>query len=134
MNIAAALLLLAAALAHLAPEHAAAHWGGTPSAWEYVGYALESAALWLFVLAVALALRGIMAAEYCAAMVAVSLYGAAESLQRVAGRLCFPMDRPPPKVHGRSLLDIALNFDVSAWSLVAIGAVSVYVWGANARR
>ena len=134
MTYLAAVLLLVAALAHIAPEHVSAHFGGTHAAWETVGYSFESAMLWGVFLVAAVGLRGVIKGEQCAALFAVSLFGVSESLQRMLGRLAFPLDRPAPRLPGKNLLDIATGYDISSLSLVAIGAVSVYIWGANAGR
>lgn len=97
------------ALAHLLPEHLARLLSQSQAAWEYVLFAVEVAALWLFV----------GASTRLIAMQAAAAWGAMEGAQRATCRLAFPMDRPPPKVPGVNLCDLALGVPASWFSLAA---------------
>jgi hypothetical protein len=98
-----------AASAHLVPEHLARLLRHSQAAWEAVLFAVEVAVLWLWV----------GASSRLIALQAAATWGAMESAQRGACRLAFPMDRPPPKVQGQNLCDIATGLPVSWVSVVA---------------
>lgn len=88
-------VLLIAVLAHLAPPFLADAVGGTLTAWEYVCYGCETAALWL--LAAGMRRR--------VAWWAVCGYGFFESVQRPLCRALYPMDRAPKLPAGATLCD-----------------------------
>lgn len=109
------MLLLVAAVAHIAPEALP----GSVRAWEYVGTGVEATALWLAVAAL-LPGRGLPRLGG----LAVCAYGVFESIQRPVCRLAFPMDAPPP--HGGFLCDMA-GVPTSALSMLAVCMVAAVV-------
>lgn len=105
--IVGSLLLLLAAV-HLGIEYAPALWGGTPAAWHYVGYGIESLGLWLLVARLA------PQNEWRWPLWLLSAYGVWESMQRAGCRLLLPMDRAPKIENGQTLCDAA---GVPGWQL-----------------
>lgn len=111
-----AVLLLVAALAHIAPDAMP----GSRAAWEYVFTGAEATALWLTA-AVLLPARRSLA--WWGAL-AVCAYGVFESIQRPICRLAFPMTAPPPG--GGYLCDMA-GVPTSALSMLAVCLVAAVV-------
>jgi hypothetical protein len=126
-------LMLAAAVAHLAPEHLARHVGGSMGAWAIVGYGIEALALWCAVTLWAYDQRGRFGAKASGAMASVAAWGIFESVQRASCRLAFDMGKPPPRVgEGKNLCDVAAGWDISDLSLIFAGWVAAVVWGTRA--
>lgn len=112
-------LLLIAALSSLGYPLMAEWFGGSLTAWAYVGYGLEAMALWL-----ALAMFGKGRARW--ALWAVCAFGVFEALQRSACRLMLPMDRPPNLPPGVNLCDAA-GIPLTVLAPVAIAFVAAFV-------
>jgi len=102
-------LLLLAGVAHLAPMHIAALLAQSQAAWEYVGYAVESAVLWLLLAAFTRTM----------AIQAVAAWGAMEAAQRAGCRLALPMDRAPSLQAGQNLCDAATGLPMTYVSAAA---------------
>lgn len=111
-----AVLLLIAALAHIAPEAIASHYGGSIRAWEYVATGTEAAALWLAVAALS---RHWPVWAVCA-------YGVFESIQRPICRLMLPMDKAPELKPGQFVCDVA-GINTTQLSFAAILMVAAAV-------
>ena len=118
-----AVLLLAAAVAHIAPDAMT----GSRAAWEYVFTGIEATALWLAV-AVMLprAIKPLWWAGLC-----VCAYGVFESIQRPICRLAFPMDAPPP---GTGYLCDMAGVSTSSVSMLAVCLVAAVVSHASTFR
>lgn len=96
-----ALLVCAAVLVLFLPENIADITHTSRAAWEYVAYGVQAAVLWLVVgsWVRTLPLRF------------VALWAFLEAAARPTCRLCFAMDKPPPKLGpGQTLCDVALGF------------------------
>ncbi len=104
-------LLLIVGAAHIAPEAAAHLLGGSIKAWEFVGFGIETSALWWL-----LAWGG----KTSAAEHAVCLYGMYESVQRPIFRAMLPMDQPPQLPPGVHLSDVATGLPVSSLSPIIL--------------
>lgn len=103
-----AALLALAVLAYFAPELLARLGAGSVSAWEFVFYGTEAAALWALAFVM---LRGFVVRCVCA-------WGLFEAMQRPMCRLAFPMDRKPELAQGQTLCDAAFDLPMSAISVV----------------
>lgn len=93
-----AALLLLAAVAHLAPESVAEHYGHSVKAWEYVARGVEGMALWA--LAATHAKKSLALAAICA-------YGLWESAQMAVCRAAHPMTHAPVLPDGQGLCTAA---------------------------
>lgn len=113
-------LLLIAALSALAYQLMSWAGVGSAKAWAYVGYGVESMALWL---AVAVQHRK---GPHRWAMWAVCSLGVFMALQRSACRLMFPMDKAPKLPEGVNLCDAA-GLPLTALAPIAIAFVAAFV-------
>lgn len=110
-------LVVVAAAAHLAPLHIASLLQDSHAAWEYVMFGLEAMFLWLAVASMTTVF----------AIQAAAIWGATEGAMRATCRLAFPMDRPPPKVPGQNLCDIATGLPASLLTLILAAAAVVVI-------
>lgn len=118
--------LLLVALCQFGPEVCNLVGLGTVGAWQYVFSGVESAALWLVMLAV------VPAGTYAVVARGACAWAAVEHLMRASCRPAFSMFAPAPR--GVNLCDAATGRDTSAIAVVAALGLVLCAHYVGARR